>query len=364
MTRSGHRIGFILVSASAVAWSLGGLFTRIIQLDSWTMLAWRGIFGALGLAAVMVALRQRDTLLTLRNMGWLGWLFVLQSALGMIVYLTALRHTTVANVAVIYATAPFLAAGLGWLVLRERPTTSSIVASVVALIGVAVMVGFGHKGGLLGDLLALGMTWAMASTMVVARHYRGIPILLTACISSLLSGIVSWPFAAALSVSRHDLMLLALFGVVNFAIGLPLFTYGARLLPAIETALIGAVDAPLAPLWVWLAFNETPSLSTIIGGAIVFSAVAIHLIVGEANRFSAPAAGAAPAADAATTAGAAPAAHAPPAAGTAPAAHAATAADAAMAADAAPATHAATSTEPYLLQRPPSPPGPEGVAKE
>jgi drug/metabolite transporter (DMT)-like permease len=301
MTRPGHRIGFLLVSASAVAWSLGGLFTRIIRLDSWTMLAWRGIFGALGLAAVMAVLRQRDTLLTLRNMGWLGWLFVVQSAVGMIVYLTALRHTTVANVAVIYATAPFLAAGLGWLVLRERPTTSSIVASLVALVGVAVMVGFGHKGGLLGDLLALGMTWAMASTMVVARHYRGIPILLTACISSLLSGIVSWPFAAALSVSRHDLMLLALFGVVNFAIGLPLFTYGARLLPAIETALIGAVDAPLAPLWVWLAFNETPSVSTIIGGAIVFSAVAIHLIVGEANRFTATAADAATAAEAPST---------------------------------------------------------------
>jgi drug/metabolite transporter (DMT)-like permease len=281
MSRAGHRTGFMLVTASAVAWSLGGLFTRLIHLDNWTMLAWRGIFGALGLAAAMMVLRQRNIWHSLRKMGWLGWVFVLQSALGMTFYLSALTHTSVANVAVIYATAPFLAAGLGWMVLREKPTTSSIVASLAALVGVAIMVGFGKKGGVLGDLLALGMTWSMASTMVVARNYRDIPILLTACIASLLSGVSSWPFGAPFAITGHELMLLALFGIVNFAIALPLFTFGARLLPAIETALIGAVDAPLAPLWVWLAFNETPSGSTLIGGTIVFAAVAIHLIVGE-----------------------------------------------------------------------------------
>jgi drug/metabolite transporter (DMT)-like permease len=145
------------------------------------------------------------------------------------------------------------------------------------------MVGFGREGGLLGDLCALGTTWAMASTMVVARHVRDIPIMLTACIASLLSAVVAWPFGAPLAVTGHDLMFLALFGIVNFAIGLPLFTYGARLLPAVETALIGAMDAPLAPLWVWLAFHETPSPSTLVGGTIVFGAVAIHLLVGEAN---------------------------------------------------------------------------------
>jgi drug/metabolite transporter (DMT)-like permease len=264
-----------------VAWSLGGLFTRLIAVDTGAMLAWRGLFGALGLGLVMLALRERNIWHSLRNMGWLGWLFVLQSTAGMVCYLTALRHTSVADVAVIYATAPFLAAGLGWVVMRERPTASSIIASLAALGGVALMVGLGSRGGLTGDLLALGMTWSMASTMVIARNYRDIPIMLTACIASLLTGLLAWPFGAPLAVTGHDLELLALFGVVNFAIGLPLFTYGARLLPAIETALVGAVDAPLAPLWVWLAFRETPSAATLIGGGIVFTAVAVHLIVGE-----------------------------------------------------------------------------------
>ena len=281
MNRSPHRLGFLLVTGSAVAWSLGGLFTRLIALDSWTMVAWRGLFGAAGLGAVLLATRQRGMWGSLKKMGWLGWLFIGQSAAGMTLYLAALRHTTVANVAVIYATAPFLAAGLGWLALREKPSSSAVYASAAALLGVAIMVGFGGKGGLLGDLLALGMTLTMAVATVVARNSREIPIALTACLASLLSGVVCWPLGMPMSVSGRDLALLALFGVVNFAVGLPLFVFGARLLPAVETALISSVDAPLAPLWVWLVFGETPAVSTLAGGAIVFAAVAIRFYAAE-----------------------------------------------------------------------------------
>ena len=247
------------------------------------MLGWRGIFGALGLALVLTIMPKQGTWQSLRNLGWLGWIFVLQSAAGMIFFLTALRHTSVAHVAVIYATVPFIAAGLGWLVMREKPSRNAIISSLIALLGVATMVGAGTDGSLSGDLLALGMTFTMAVVMVVARHFPTMPLLQTACLSSLLSGLVCLPFGHPISVSGHDLVLLMLFGLTNFALGLPLFTLGARLLPAIETALIGSLDAPLAPLWVWLACNETPSASTLIGGSIVFAAVGIHLVLGSSS---------------------------------------------------------------------------------
>ena len=282
MTRPGHRLGFALVSASAVAWSTAGLFTRLIPADSWTMLAWRGILGALGLALVISLIPSQGTWRSLRRLGPLGWFFVLQSSAGMIFFLTSLRATTVAHVAVIYATVPFIAAALSWLALRERPTRGAVASSLIALAGVAVMVGFGRDGTLRGDLLALGMTFTMAVAMVVARHFPEMPFLPASCMSALLSGLIALPFGAPLSVSGHDLLLLALFGLTTFAVGLPLFTLGARLLPAIETALIGSLDAPLAPLWVWLAFRETPGSSTLIGGAIVFAAVGFHLVLGAA----------------------------------------------------------------------------------
>ncbi len=289
MTPSDYRLGLVLVTASAVAWSLAGLFTRLIHLDTWTMLAWRGIFGASGIALVILAMRDRDPWRSLLGMNRATWSFAVVSALGMILFITSLRHTTVAHVAVIYATVPFFAAALGWLALRERPSMSAVLASLAALTGVAIMVGLGVEGSLFGDLLALGMTVSMAAMMVVVRRFRDIPVMPAACLSALMSGLVCWPLGHPLAVSGSDMILLALFGLVNSAVGLALFTIGARRLPAMETALIGSLDAPLAPLWVWLAFSEAPSGSTIAGGAIVFMAVGFHLALNALGPRNPPA---------------------------------------------------------------------------
>jgi len=276
MTRQ-YRLGLVLVTASAVAWSTAGLFTRLIHLDSWTMLAWRGIFGAFGIALVIFAIERRKAWRSLIHLGLPGWAFAIVSAIGMICFITALRQTSVAHVAVIYALAPFIAAALGWLAMRELPTRNAVATSAIALAGVAVMVGFGADGTFLGDILALGMTVCCAAMMVLARRFPDIPTMSAACWSALLSGLVCWPMGEPLSLSTSSLVLLVLFGVVNSAVGLILFTLGARFLPPIETALIGSLDAPLAPLWVWIAFDETPSPATLVGGGIVFAAVGIHV---------------------------------------------------------------------------------------
>ena len=49
-----YRLGILLVTLSALVWSTAGLFTRLITVDTPTMLLWRGIFGSLGFFAYMV----------------------------------------------------------------------------------------------------------------------------------------------------------------------------------------------------------------------------------------------------------------------------------------------------------------------
>ena len=73
---------------------------------------------------------------------------------------------------------------------------------------------------------------------------------------------------ASLHVSPLQLAQLALFGVTSFGLGLILYTIGARHLHAARSALISALDTPLAPLWVWLAFGLRPALASVIGGGI------------------------------------------------------------------------------------------------
>ncbi|MGJ8543814.1 MAG: DMT family transporter [Sulfitobacter sp.] len=279
-----YKRGFILVTCATLAWSTAGLFTRLIDVDTATMLFWRGMFGAVGIFAVALALQGRGALRDFARLGAAGWGFAIISALGMLCFITGLRLTSVAHVAIIYATVPLVAAALGWLVLREKLSKSALLASLCALGGVALMVGMGGDGTWLGDLLGFGMTLALAVMMVISRRVPTLPIMAAAALSALLSGFVALPFSPGLAVSAPDLGLLMIFGLVNSALGLALFSLGARDLPAVETALITALDAPLAPIWVWLFFAETPTLVTLLGGAIVFTAVLVHLARSTARQ--------------------------------------------------------------------------------
>ena len=279
--RGAYQRGLILVTGAAVAWSSAGYFTRLIPLDAWTMLVWRGVFAALGMLVAVLAFEGARGLRRFRALGAPGALLAVVSGLGMVLFITSLRHTTVAHVGVIYATVPVVGAGMAWLALGEVPTRGAVIASLGALVGVVVMVGLGRDGGIWGDLMAFGMTLCMAGIMVITRRHPGIPSMQATVISALLSGAIAVPFSGAEAVAPQVmglLPLLALFGVINLALGSVLFMLGAKVLPVIETALIGSLDAPLAPVWVWLAFGETPGGMTLLGGGIVFAAVVAHVI--------------------------------------------------------------------------------------
>jgi drug/metabolite transporter (DMT)-like permease len=112
---------------------------------------------------------------------------------------------------------------------------------------------------------------------VILRWKRDIPVLPALGLSAWIAAFVAFWFCNPLDVSSFDLAMLALFGVTQSALGLVLFGLGSRMVPAAEATLFTALDVPLAPLWVWLAFDEVPSPYTMAGGAIVLLAVAGHI---------------------------------------------------------------------------------------
>ena len=56
-------------------------------------------------------------------------------------------------------------------------------------------------------------------------------------------------------------------------LGHSLFTLASRHVPAAELTLIGMSEMAIGPLWVWLAFNETPTALSLTGGVIVIGAL-------------------------------------------------------------------------------------------
>ena len=268
-----HRLGIILVAISTLAWSTAGLFTRAADTDLATIIFWRGVFGTLGLAVVVLAFQGWAGFRRIRRLGRAGWAYVAVSGLTLAAYLSSLHLTSIAHVAVIYATLPFITAGLAWLVLREAASRPAIIAASCAFLGACVMVGLSREGTTLGDVLALVMTFGMAVLVVLARRNPEIPALAAGMLSTLITVLAVAPLIGPTLPATDTLVILAAFGLSNALLGFTMFLLGSARIPAIETALIGALEAPIAPLWVWLMFSETPSTPTLIGGAVVVASV-------------------------------------------------------------------------------------------
>lgn len=277
--RDQHWLGIALTGASALAYSTSGFFTRLIPLDTWTILFWRGVFAGLFIGIFTIWQHRRGTPAAVRAIGRPGLAAAAFSALATILYINAFRRTSVADVMIITATIPFMTAALGRLWLRERETWATLIASIVAFVGAVTMVGGAvAQGHLIGDLLALGMALCMACMMLIVRKHRATPMLPAACASAFLCSALVWPAARPAAAGPGHLLSLGLFGTTQFGLGLLLLTLGTRLVSATESALMGALETPLGPLWVWLAFGELPSLTTWIGGAIIMGAVAAHIV--------------------------------------------------------------------------------------
>jgi len=278
--QSQHRLGIALIVGAAVAWSTAAFFTRLLPFDSWTILFWRGLFGGGLIAAILVLLQGRAGLRDLTGMGKSGWLVASLSTLGMVCFIPALQLTSVSNVAIIIATGPFVAAAFAWISLREVARWQTMLASVVALGGVAIIVGNTRTGSdILGIALACLMTFAIAAMTVTVRRHKSTPMVAAAALSNLLGSLVSIPFAHGIaSVTAADLVIFAMFGFFQVALGLTLFMLGSRLLPSGQATLIATLETPLMPFWVWLAFQEVPSSRALLGGALVMGAVIADIV--------------------------------------------------------------------------------------
>jgi drug/metabolite transporter (DMT)-like permease len=288
--QSQHSKGIALVVAAAVAWSTAPFFTRLLPFDSWTILFWRGLFGAAMISAILVLLQGRACLCDFTRMDRTGWLVASLSTLGMVCFIPSLQLTSVSNVAIIIATGPFVTAALGWVWLREVPRLRTTLASIVALVGIAIIVGGAQLGSdILGLALACIMTVAIAAMTVIVRQHRNTSMVAAASLSNILGSVVSIPFAQGIAtVSAHDVFIFAMFGFCQVAMGLSLYMLGSRLLPSSQAALIATLETPLMPFWIWLAFQEAPSSRALIGGALVMGAV-IADIVGDQREQKQPA---------------------------------------------------------------------------
>ena len=277
--------GILLVAAAGTLWSTLSLGVRIMDTaTTWQILFYRAIAQVMVIGAWVAMRRGRGFARSFADIGADGVMAGASISMASIAFVYALSLTTVAEVVFIFSMAPVLAGLLGWALLREPITRITWLAMVIVLAGIAVMnVPDGSAGFSTGTLLALVAAFGFASFTVLQRRRRHVDMLPAIAVSGLITVAATGWLIGGTVLSPGDLAVAFWLGGISLAGGLALYTVGARYVRPAESVLISMTEIVLAPLWVWWLFNETASIATVVGGAIVLTGVLTQALGRESN---------------------------------------------------------------------------------
>jgi len=284
--KNDYFFGFVLVVVSGLIWSLGAPMIRFFEdAENYRLpfLFYRGITIFLVVIAYVYIREGRDFLNTLKRIDVWSLFGGLVLALAMFGYIYALTTTSVAVTLLMLALSPILSAFLGYLILGEGLSRTTLVNMIIVAVGVIVMVWDADKSGtLIGATYGFFVALGFAIYTITLRHNPEIPKLLTPALAGffglILALILILLTGESFEMPQINVGLSFMHGLVVSA-GLILFGLGAKYLPSGELVLLTLFEVIAGIFWAWLpiiGINEVPDINTIIGGAFIFSAIVIQ----------------------------------------------------------------------------------------
>ena len=285
---------FALIVAT-LAVSTSSIFIRFAQADgapSLVIAALRLTFATLVIAPVALS-RHLDEIKRLTRieilLGVFSGIFL---ALHFATWITSLEYTSVASSVVFVGTGPMWVALLSPLFLKEHITRTTVVGLVIAVIGGAI-IALGdacawNKGlacpalgdilqgrAIWGNFLALMGAWAVTGYLIIGRKLRTgtslVPYIflvygmgaVTLMIILLISG--NTPFGYKTTTYSWIFLLAA----IPQLIGHSTYNWALKYLNAALVAVTVLGEPIGSATLAYFLLNETPSLMTLIGGALI-----------------------------------------------------------------------------------------------
>ncbi|MBB3064964.1 MULTISPECIES: DMT family transporter [Limibacillus] len=274
-----HAKGFALTLFGVLILTPDALLIRLIDIDPFSMVVWRGFLMSGTLMTVFIIHRKGRVLAEFRALGRYGLAVALFYAANAFCFILALHLTSVANTLVIISADTLLAALLSIIFLHERVATPTWCAILAGIAGVVIVVGGGlGDGTLLGDFFALMTALLLAGTFVLIRMRPDLNMIPATALGGFLAAMVALPFASPFAVNGTQLGMILVLGMFVLPVAFGLITLGPRSIPAPEVALLLLLETVLGPFWVWWGIGETPPTATFIGGAVILSAVGLHAL--------------------------------------------------------------------------------------
>ena len=294
MSKDKTNSAILIVLIAGVLWSFGALVVRYIedaQSVPWQYLFFRGstIFVLLNLylffkegKSFIKNYKKIDLSIIIGGAGF---------ATAFIGFIWSITHTSAAITLMMLAAMPFMTAIIGYIFLKEKVSSTTMISIIVAAVGITFMAFNSSKTGtLFGLLLGLLSSLGFSIGSVSLRWNKRTPTFTTVSLAGLFCAIISF---AVLMISEQSFFttfrnssLSALHGTLVCS-GLILYTIGSKKLPAADLTLLSLTEVLGGIFWVWLpifGINEVPTANTIIGGFIITFAILYYSLNTKRNR--------------------------------------------------------------------------------
>lgn len=264
---SEHNKGILAVFLTAILWSSGGLFIKLISLNAMQLSFFRCL-----IAAIVFAIIFRKKLLVVNGFTFINAAFY---AIVLSTFVIATKTTTAANAIFLQSTAPIYVLIFEPIINKTKYDKLNIITIAVCFIGmIFFFLGEISPGHLEGNLVALisGITFAsfFLGMRKNGKEYQQSSIFY----GNIFVALICIPFLFDLKpLSFNDIWMVTFLGVFQIAIAYAFFSYGLKRILAVEASIISMFEPVLNPVWVMIGYGEVPSLTASIGGAIIIIAI-------------------------------------------------------------------------------------------
>jgi len=269
---SEHQKGLVAVFLAALMWSSGGLFIKLIPYTPMQISFFR-----CSIAAATFAIIFRKSLFHSNKASILNSFFY---AATLIFYVIAMKTTTAANAIFLQSTAPIYVLIFEPILNKTNWEKANIITIAVCFGGMILFfIGGLEPGQFEGNLFALASGIAFAALFLGLKKndkkYQQNSIF----IGNIIVAIICIPFLSTLQeVVFTDLWKVIYLGIFQIAIAYAFFSTGLKRVFAVEASIIAMVEPVLNPVWVFIGYGEVPSVTAIIGGVIIITAISIRTI--------------------------------------------------------------------------------------
>ena len=285
--------GLIIAVVAAASFGMSGAFIKPLLESGWSPAAAvtaRALIGGLVLAPfAAIALRGKWSALW-RSRGRVLLMALIGVAGTQLVYFAAVQRIPVNTAILIEYMAPLLLVAFVWATSRKLPKVVVLVGSVIALVGLVLVVSPGGANTL--DLIGLGfaalaMVGCAIYYVVAAKPSDGLPPVALAAAGLVIGGIALGlvgltgivPFTA--TFGEIDLLgnltpwwvPLLIVGVIATAVAYAASITASEMLGSRLASFAGLLEVVAAAFYAWLLLGEALTIPQLIGGVLILAGI-------------------------------------------------------------------------------------------